>query len=91
MVNQNVKDWENWIKIFDSRKPIREAAGLTDRAMGYEEWNHQMVMFVDVVNDLKKAKAYFNSAELKDLMKAAGVEGEPTVYFYKLVKKFCGE
>ena len=88
MVNHKVKDWDAWKKEFDSHHQARIDAGLIDRAVGYEADNNKMVIIVAVVNDLKKAKTFFSSADLKNKMQVAGVEGEPTIFFYNLVKKF---
>jgi hypothetical protein len=88
MVNHKVKDWDAWKKEFDDHKQARIDAGITDRAVGYEVGNNKMVIIVAVVNDLKKAKDFFNSKELKDKMDKAGIEGPPTIFFYTLIKKF---
>lgn len=88
MVTHKVKDFDAWKKEFDSHKQARMDAGLTDRAVGYEVGNNKMVNLVFVVGDMKKAKDFFTSKDLKDKMAAAGVDGPPTVFFYNVAKKY---
>lgn len=88
IISHKVKDWDAWKKEFDSHKQARIEAGLVDRSFGYEVGNNKMVTIVDVVNDLSKARAFFASKDLADKMQAAGVDGTPTIFFYKLIKKY---
>jgi len=88
MITHKVKDWDAWKKEFDSHKQVRMDAGLTDRAVGYEFGDNHMVTIVDVVSDMKKAEAFMNSKDLKDKMTAAGVEGPPTIFYYKVVQRY---
>ncbi|MBL0055337.1 MAG: hypothetical protein IPP31_03925 [Chitinophagaceae bacterium] len=88
MIRHKVKDWATWKKEFDSHKQTRLDAGIVDRAVGFEVGNNKLVNIVAVVNDLKKAKAFFASKDLKDKMQAAGVESEPTIDYYNLFRKF---
>lgn len=88
MITHKVKDWVTWKNDFDNHKQARKDAGLIDRSVGYEVGNDKMVTVVVVVNDLPKARAFFNSPDLKNKMQAAGVEGPPTIYLYNLIKSF---
>ena len=87
MITHKVKDWDVWKKAFDEHKATRVAAGLTDRALGYEMGNNKMVMVVMIVSDMKKAEDFAVSKDLKDKMTAAGVDG-PTIFYYNVVKKY---
>lgn len=88
LVSHKVKDWDAWKKEFDSHRQARIDAGIMDRSVGYEVGNNKMVNIVATVSDLKKAKDFFSSKDLKDKMAAAGVDGPPTIFFYNLVKKY---
>lgn len=88
MVSHQVKDWIAWKKEYENHKQARVNAGLTDRSVGYEVDNDRMVTIVEVVSDLQKARDFFQSTELKNRMKEAGVVGEPTVFIYNLIKKY---
>ena len=87
LVSHHVKDFDAWLKAFDSEgKETRAGYGLIDRgiARGVDDPNKVYVLFA--VSDIAKAKARSNSPELKKLMTDAGVDGPPTINFYKLVK-----
>lgn len=86
-VSHHVKDFDAWLKAFDSEgKESRAGYGLIDRgiARGIDDPNTVYVLFA--VSDVAKAKARSASPELKKLMTDAGVDGPPTINFYKLVK-----
>jgi len=86
-VTHHVKDFDAWLKAFDSEgKETRAGYGLIDRgiARGVDDPNTVYVLFA--VTDIAKAKARSGSPEMKKLMTDAGVDGSPTINFYKLVK-----
>lgn len=83
-VSHKVKDFDAWLKVFDAEGPAKRAGdGLVDvvLARGVEDSN--MVHLVFDITDMAKAKASMFSAEKKELMKSAGVEGVPKIEFYK--------
>ncbi len=87
IVSHHVKDFDAWLKVFDSEgKKNRAGYGLIDRgiARGVDDPNMVYVLFA--VSDIAKAKARSASPELKKLMTDAGVDGPPSIDFYKLVK-----
>lgn len=88
MVTHQVKDYVAWKASFDSHKQVRIDANMTDRAIGYEMGNNKKVSVVTAVNDMAKAEAFSTSKELKDRMQEAGVEGPPTIFFYRMAKKY---
>ncbi len=88
MVTHQVKDYAAWKASFDSHKQVRIDANMTDRAIGYEMGNNKKVTVVTAVNDMAKAEAFSTSKELKDRMQEAGVEGPPTIFFYRMAKKY---
>lgn len=87
LVSHHVKDFDAWLKVFDNEgKDTRAANGLIDRglARGIDDPNTVYVLFA--VTDLAKAKARSSSPELKKLMTDAGVDGPPTINFFKETK-----
>lgn len=88
LVKHKVKDWDAWKKVFDADQPNRTAAGLTDRALGYEYGDNHMVSMVFLVSDMKKADEFSKSETLKKKMEEAGVEGSPSFFYYNQVKKY---
>ncbi len=87
-VTHKVKDWDAWKKAFDSHKQARMDAGLTDRSVGYEIGDNHMVSIVFAISDMKKAKDFINSKDLKDKMAEAGVVGPPSFFYYKVAQKY---
>lgn len=88
MIKHKVKDWDTWKKAFDEHKQSRVDAGLTDRVVSYAIGDTHMVGLVFAVSDMAKAKAFMNSKDLVNKMKAGGVEGPPSIFFYQVVKKY---
>lgn len=82
-VTHKVKDFDAWVKVFDgvgTAKRLEE--GLVDVVLARGIDDPNMVFLVFDINDMTKAKAAISSAEKKNLMKNAGVEGEPAIVFY---------
>ena len=88
MVTHKVKDWDIWKKEFDDHKKTRDEAGLIDRGLGYSVDDKHAVTIVFAITDMKKATDFMHSADLKEKMAKGGVEGEPTFFFYNIVKKY---
>jgi len=88
MIKHKVKDWDAWKKAFDEHKQARMDAGLTDRVVSYDIADNHMVTLVFAVSDVAKAKAFMKSKDLADKMKAGGVEGPPSIFFYNVVQKY---
>ena len=88
MVKHKVKDWDAWKKSFDSHKQVRLDAGLTDRVVSYTIGDNHSVTVVFAVADVAKAKAFMGSKDLKDKMAEAGVDGPPTIFYYRIAAKY---
>lgn len=89
IVFHKVKDWDAWKKAFDDNKQMRiDSAGLIDRGVGYEVGDNHSASVVFAVTDVKKAKAFSQSKQLKDIMEKAGVEGKPTMFFFDIVQRY---
>jgi hypothetical protein len=88
MVKHKVKDWDSWKKTFDDNKQARVDAGLTDRVVAHTVGDDHRVTLVFAVADVGKAKAFIKSKELKDKMNAAGVDGPPTFFFYRIAVRY---
>ena len=87
-MTHKVKDFDAWKKEFDNHKQVRIDAGLIDRAIGYDVNDNHQVTIVFAVTDMAKAKAFLQSADLKDKMEKAGVEGKPVFFFYNIEKMY---
>ena len=80
MIRQNVKDFDQWKKVFDedgsNRKMASSKGGHVFRAL--DDPNNVFVLLE--FDDLEKTTKFMNSAGLKEAMKNAGVVGKPDVY-----------
>lgn len=86
-VVHHVKDFDAWLKVFDSEgKETRAGYGLIDRGIAREVDDPNVVHILFAVSDMARAKARVGSPELKKLMTDAGVDGPPTINFYRLVR-----
>ena len=88
IVKHKVKDFDAWKKAFDDHKQTRMDSGLIDRVLGYTVDDNHNVAIVFAVTDEAKAKAFINSKDLKDKMKAGGVEGAPTFWFFRIADRY---
>ena len=87
MVTHHVKDFDAWKKGFDSEgDSARAAHGLVLRAMarGVDDANNVTILFA--ITDMAKARARAASPELKKVMTDVGVDGPPTITWFKWVK-----
>jgi len=88
MSKMTVKDWDTWKTNFENGRPDRTNAGLTDRVYGYDPDDNHKVIVVVAVTDTAKANAFWNSADLKQKMAAAGVVGKPERTMFRIAKKY---
>lgn len=81
-VRHSIEDYARWREGFDSHAPARQAGGGTDEA--YVMRNVDDPNDITVIlgwRDLKSARAFAQSASLKDAMQVAGVTGAPEIRF----------
>jgi hypothetical protein len=83
-----VKDWDKWLKGFDSSRQIRKDNGITDRAIGHDAGDNHKVTVVVALMDTAKAMAFWKSDQLKKLQAAGGVTSTPERFIYRVVKKY---
>jgi len=85
LLAHHVKDFDAWLKVYDAEgKDTRAANGMIDRALARGVDDPNMVYILFVITDMAKAKARFNSPDLKKVMTDAGVDSKPEAHFYKL-------
>ena len=88
IIFHKVKDYDAWKKSFDEHRDARQNNGLTDRGVGYGFDDKTNVVVVLAINDMKKARAFSNSPELKAKMDSSGVVGKPEMFYYHVVKQY---
>lgn len=84
-VQHKVRDYKAWKEVFDNFEETRRSGG---------EKSYHVMQTQDDPNDLhlmfewdspEKARSFFQSPELKDAMKKAGVVEEPKINFLNLL------
>ncbi len=83
LVRHQVRDFSEWKDGYDAHLPVREEAGFSEKYMlqGADDPNEVTLLFE--AEDLKRAKDFTESAELKEVMEKVGVLGKPDFYFLK--------
>ena len=85
-VSHRVKDFDAWLKAYDADATSRSANGLIERGIARNLQDSNSVSVLFEVSDMAKAKARMSSPDLKKIMTDAGVEGPPTIRWYRLIK-----
>jgi heme-degrading monooxygenase HmoA len=81
-VRHSVEDYARWREGFDNHSPARQAGGATDEAYVMRSVDDPNdVTIILGWSDLEKARAFTQSASLKEAMQDAGVTGPPEVRF----------
>jgi quinol monooxygenase YgiN len=83
-VTHRVKDFDAWVKVYDGEgKAQRASEGMVDRVMARGIDDPNIVHLVFAVTDMAKAKAAITSENKKNIMMSAGVEGLPTIEYFR--------
>lgn len=81
LIRHKVQDYGKWRPAYDAHRPARAAAGLDDRHVWHNADDRNDLFLLFAVSDVARAKAFAESAELKQAMTAAGVVGRPEIFF----------
>ena len=81
LIRSRVRDFSDWKSGYDAHISAREAAGLSEKYLlqGADDANEVVILFEAA--DLLRAKAFAESADLKEAMQKAGVVDKPDMYF----------
>lgn len=86
MVTHHVKDFDTWKKAFDTEgDSVRAANGLVERLLARSSDEPNTVTILFAITDMAKAKARATSVDLQKVMTDAGVDGPPTLTWFKWV------
>jgi len=81
VVTHKVANFDKWLAGYETHDSVRLAYGLHSYVVGRGVKDTNMVFIAMRMDDYAKAKEFSTSANLKDAMKKAGVQGAPTVSF----------
>jgi heme-degrading monooxygenase HmoA len=85
-VRHNVEDYAKWREGYDNHAAARQAGGATDEAYVMRNVDDpKEITLVLGWSDLEKARAFTQSASLKEAMQKAGVTSQPEVRFLETV------
>lgn len=79
-----VKDYEAWKAIFDAASSIRKAAGEKSYHLLREEHDPKIVVHFSSWSSLAEARSFFESEELVEIRRRAGVEEPQFMYLHAL-------
>ena len=84
LIIHEVEDYAAWKTIFDNAATIRKEAGEESfHVLKYEKEPNKIVHF-SKWSSIKNAKAFFESAELVEIRKQAGVKAPEFIYLNEL-------
>jgi hypothetical protein len=81
LIRHKVRDFSEWKRGYDLHLPKRTEAGLTEKHLlrGASDANEVVLLFQ--AKDLDSAKAFVESADLRQTMQKVGVLDKPDIYF----------
>ena len=80
-VRHHVADYQAWRKAYDGSRDMVRKMGGREATVYQEVGDPNAITVVSNFDSLKSAQSFAGSDELKAAMKAAGVQGAPTVWF----------
>ena len=81
LIRHKVADFSKWKPMYEDHRSAREAAGLTDLYLWRNTDDPNEVILLFEAKDLATAKHFATSADLKEKMRAAGVQGAPDIVY----------
>ena len=81
LIRHKVWDFSKWKRGYDAHLPKRVEAGLAEKYLlrGAHDSNEVVLLFE--AKDLNRAKAFAESADLRETMQNVGVLDKPDIYF----------
>ncbi len=86
IVEHKVANFNSWKTGYLAHDSMRLAYGVSQFRLGRGLEDSNMVMVVDKISDVQKAKDFVASPTLKDAMQKSGVVGQPTIAYVDLIR-----
>lgn len=86
MIRHPVKDYNAWKPVYMAHDSVRQAYGLSPLSLGRGAEDANMVIVIERVTDMARAKEFMALPELKTTMDSAGVSGPPAIAFANVVR-----
>ena len=81
LLRHKVRDFQSWKVGYDSHQLKRAEAGITEKYLLRSADDPNEVVALFEAQDLSQAKAFTESAELREKMQEVGVVDKPDIYF----------
>ena len=81
LIRHKVRDFSEWKRGYDAHLPKRTEAGLTEKHLLRSTSDPNEVILLLEAKDHNRAKAFVESADLRETMQKVGVVDKPDVYF----------
>lgn len=81
VVRHKVTDYDKWLAGFESHDSMKLANGLHNYVVGRGVEDPDMLLVATKADDIAKAKAFGNSADLKQAMQKTGVVSKPVIAY----------
>ena len=81
LIRHKVRDFSEWKRGYDTHLPKRAEAGLTEKHLLRSAGDPNEVVLLLEAKDLGSAKAFAESADLRQTMQKVGVVDKPDIYF----------
>ena len=81
LVRHRVKDFSEWKRGYDDHLAKRNEAGLIEKHILRSVLDKNEVVLLFEAKDLDRAKAFVDSADLRETMQKVGVIDKPDIYY----------
>ncbi len=81
LIRHKVKDYASWKPVFDEHGSARQAAGSKGGHLFRSADDPNEVIAILEWDDIKKARDFVGSPDLRQAMEQAGVTDQPDIYF----------
>ncbi len=81
LIRHSVRDFSEWKAGYEAHLGKRIDAGLTEKYLLQGERDPNQVVILFEANDVSRAKAFTESADLRERMQQLGVVDKPDMYF----------
>lgn len=81
LIRHKVKNFATWKEGYDAHAPKRAEAGLTEKYVLRSTHEPNEVVVLLEAQDIGRAEAFAESADLREAMQRVGVVDKPDVYF----------
>jgi quinol monooxygenase YgiN len=85
-IRHPVADFDKWLKAYQEHDSVRQAYGISHMYIGRDITNPSNVLVIDRIQDVEKAKEFAQLPQLAEVMKDAGVTGEPEFAYVDVLR-----